>query len=77
MAQRLPNQNVEMYTRKGCVGCCLCERGSKNAGRTAVLWLIGFPTVGLGLLFLPFFKKCVYCGHNTFMNKHSAHEVME
>jgi hypothetical protein len=22
------------------------------------------------LIFLPFFKKCVYCGHNMFMNKH-------
>lgn len=71
----LPNQNIETYSRKGCVGCCLCEGGSKSIGRTTVLWTIGILTCGLGLLVLPFFKKCVYCGHNTFMNGHAAHEV--
>jgi hypothetical protein len=35
-----------------------------------VLWTIGICTAGMGLIILPFFKKCVYCGHSNFMNKH-------
>ena len=72
----IPNQNIEFYGRKGCVGCCLCEGGSRKVARTATLWGIGIMTGGLGLLILPFFKKCVYCNHNTFMNKHEAHAKM-
>lgn len=69
----LPNQNIETWSRKGCVGCCLCEGGSRQIGRTAVLAALALFTMGLGLLALPFFKRCVYCGHNTFMNSHSPH----
>jgi ribosomal protein S27AE len=74
MAQ-LNNMNIETYTRKGCVGCGKCEGGSKNIGRTATLWTIGILTCGIGLIILPFFKNCVYCGHNSFMNKHQPHTI--
>jgi hypothetical protein len=67
---RANEQRLNMYTQKGCVGCCVCEKGAKNVGRSVVLWTIGICTAGIGLIFLPFFKKCVYCGHNMFMNKH-------
>lgn len=77
MRNQLNNQNIEMYTRKGCVGCCICETGAKNVGRTATLWTLGICTAGIGLLILPFYKKCVYCGHSTFMNKHVAHAEMK
>jgi hypothetical protein len=67
---RQNEQRLNMYSQKGCIGCCVCEGGGKKVGRSAVLWTIGICTAGIGLLILPFFKKCVYCGHNTFMNKH-------
>lgn len=69
----LPNQNIETYTRKGCVGCCKCEGGGRNVMRSTVLWIIGICTAGIGLLVLPFSKSCVYCRHNMFMNSHKPH----
>lgn len=70
----IPNTNLETYTRKGCVGCKVCEGGAGKIGRNAALWGIGICTGGIGLIILPFYKRCVYCGHNTFMNKHMPHE---
>ena len=63
-------QRLNHYSQKGCIGCCVCEGGGKKVARTAVLWTIGICTGGIGLIILLFFKKCVYCGHNMFMNKH-------
>lgn len=59
-----------VYSQQGCIECKPCAKGGANVGRSAVLWAIGICTMGLGLLFLPFFTKCQYCGHNHFMNKH-------
>lgn len=64
------SQHLNMYSQKGCIGCKPCEAGAANIGRTVTLWTIGILTVGIGLLFLPFFKKCQYCSHNTWWNKH-------
>lgn len=62
------SQHLNMYSQKGCIGCKPCEGGGAHIGRLAVLW----GTFGLFCfgLFLPFFKKCQYCGHNTWWNKH-------
>lgn len=64
------NASINIYHRHGCVGCCLCEGGAQKVKRQTVLWTIALFTCGFGLLILPFYKKCLYCGHNTFMNKH-------
>ena len=69
----VPNSvHMNTYSQKGCIGCKPCEGGAANIGRIAVLCALGTLTGGLGLLILPFFKKCLYCGHNTFMNAHGA-----
>lgn len=60
-----------LYSQKGCIGCKPCEGGSANIGRNATLIAIAFMTAGVGLIILPFFKNCQFCGHNTFMNKHA------
>ena len=72
---QLPNQNIETYTRRGCVGCCKCEGGGRNVARTTVLWCLGLFTCGIGLVVLPLSRRCVYCGHNMFMNAHRPHTV--
>lgn len=61
-----------VYSQKGCSTCKPCAKGGGNVGRNAVLLLIILFTAGLGLLILPFFKKCQFCGHNHFMNKHGS-----
>lgn len=66
------SQHHNLYSQKGCIGCKPCEGGAANIGRASVLWIVGICTVGIGLLFLPFFKKCQFCGHNAFMNKHTT-----
>lgn len=60
------------YSQRGCLGCKPCEGGAANVGRGAVLWTIGICTAGIGLLILPFFKRCQYCHHNAFMNAHGG-----
>ena len=69
--------HLNIYSQKGCIGCKPCERGSANIGRSAVLWTIGILTAGMGLIILPFFKKCQYCGHNSFMNRHFGPDPRE
>lgn len=64
------SQHHNLYSQKGCLECKPCEGGASNIGRTWTLIAIGFFTAGLGLLILPFFKKCQFCNHNAFMNKH-------
>jgi hypothetical protein len=64
------SNHLNMYSQKGCVNCKVCEGGGANIGRSATLWTIGICTAGIGLIFLPFFKKCQYCHHNTWWNKH-------
>lgn len=64
------NQNLNIYSQKGCIGCKSCEGGGAAIGRSALLVIIGVVTGGMGLIFLPFYKKCMFCGHNTWMNKH-------
>lgn len=71
MAQQMPNQNFEHYTRKGCVGCAPCQGGAKQIGRQTLFWI----TLSMAAWPMPFFKKCVYCGHNTYLNKHQPHTV--
>lgn len=67
--------NLNLYSQKGCIRCLPCERGAANIGRSALLWTVGLSTAGIGLIFLPFFKKCQYCGHNAFLNKHFGPET--
>lgn len=67
---RVDDQRLNMYSQKGCVGCCVCEKGAKNVGRTLSLWTLAVFTAGFGLLALLFYKKCVYCAHNTLLNSH-------
>ena len=62
--------NLNVYSQKGCLGCKPCEGGGASIGRMTVIWTIAICTAGIGLLYLPFYKKCVYCGHNTWWNKH-------
>lgn len=62
--------HLNIYSQKGCIGCKPCEGGSANIGRFWTLVGIGVATGGMGLIFLPFFKKCQYCGHNMWSNKH-------
>jgi len=64
--------HLNIYSQKGCIGCKSCEGGAASIGRTSLLIFIGVMTAGIGLLILPFFKKCQYCGHNTWMNSHQA-----
>lgn len=66
------SQHLNMYNQKVCHGCKPCQGGGGNIGRTWTLIAIGFCTAGIGLIFLPFFKKCVYCGHNSWWNKHAG-----
>lgn len=66
------SQHHNLYSQKGCISCKPCEGGAANIGRTWTLIAIGFLTTGGGLLILPFFKKCQFCGHNAFMNKHQT-----
>lgn len=66
------SHHLNVYSQKGCIGCKPCEGGAANVGRTWTLIAIGFFTVGIGLLILPFYKTCQFCGHKSFMNRHSA-----
>jgi hypothetical protein len=70
MAKREILFGHESQTKKGCIGCCLCEGGARKILRSFVLCTLAIFTYGIGLLVLPFSKKCLYCGHNMFMNKH-------
>ena len=65
------SMHLNQYSQKGCIGCKPCEGGSANVGRTAIIWCIIIFTSFLGALGIPFFKKCQYCGHRDFMNKHA------
>ncbi|RRD61662.1 hypothetical protein [Leucobacter sp. OH1287] len=67
----MTSQHHNLYSQKGCHGCKPCERGGAHIGRQATLAAIALFTAGLGLLFLPFFKKCQYCSHNTWWNQHA------
>ncbi len=64
------SNHQNLYSQRGCIGCKPCEGGGANIGRTWTIVALGVLTSGLGLIILPFFKKCQYCGHNAFMNKH-------
>ncbi|GGO58997.1 hypothetical protein GCM10010910_00890 [Microbacterium nanhaiense] len=64
------SQHHNVYSQKGCVSCKPCEGGGANIGRNVTLWAIALCTAGIGLLILPFFKKCQYCGHNKWWNSH-------
>ena len=67
------SMHLNQYSQKGCIGCKPCEGGGANVGRVTVLWVIGLCTAGIGnLIGMPFFKKCQFCGHNSFMNKHAT-----
>lgn len=62
--------NVNIYSQRGCIGCKSCEKGGAHIGRMTIIWTIGICTAGIGLIYLPFYKKCQYCAHNTWWNKH-------
>lgn len=66
------SNHVNVFSQRGCIGCKNCEGGGGKMARSALLWTIGILTVGIGLIFLAFFKKCQYCGHNTWLNKHDG-----
>lgn len=40
--------------------------------RSLVLWTLAIFTLGAGLLILPFYRRCVYCGHRAFMSRHQV-----
>lgn len=61
-----------IYSQRGCQSCKQCEKGAANIGRTWTIIALVLFTGGLGLLVLPFYKKCLYCGHNQFFDKHGA-----
>jgi len=63
-------QHLRGHIQRGCVGCKPCEGGAANIGRNMLLFFICIFTCGLGLLIIPFYKKCVFCGHSMFLNKH-------
>ena len=71
------SNHLNVFSQKGCVDCKSCEKGGGHIGRMSVLWTIGICTAGLGLLFLPFFKKCQYCAHNTWWNKHHGPDLRQ
>lgn len=71
------SQHLNIYGQKGCIDCKVCEGGAGNIGRNALLWTIGICTAGIGLLFLPFYKKCQYCGHNSWLNKHYGPDMRQ
>lgn len=58
------------HIQRGCIGCCVCEKGVRNVKRSVAKFFLIFCTGGFGLLILPFYKKCLYCGHSMFMNQH-------
>lgn len=66
-----------LYSQKGCIGCKQCEGGGANIGRTFAIIGIALMTGGLGLIILPFFKKCQFCSHNSFIDKHARPGVPE
>lgn len=66
------SQHLNHYSQKGCIGCASCEGGAKQQGR---IWsMVGLATLTGGIfLFVPlFFKRCQYCGHSSWMNRHGA-----
>ncbi|UAJ78310.1 hypothetical protein IT072_02360 [Leifsonia sp. ZF2019] len=71
------SQHQNIYSQRGCIDCKPCEGGGGNIGRNSTLWAIGIFTAGIGLLFLPFFKKCQYCGHNMWWNKHYGPDMRQ
>ncbi|ODA90219.1 hypothetical protein ATY41_10685 [Leifsonia xyli subsp. xyli] len=71
------SQHQNIYSQRGCIDRKLCEGGGGNISRTSTLWFIGCCTGGIGLLFLPFFKKCQYCGHNMWWNKHYGPDLRQ
>lgn len=71
------SNHLNIYGQKGCISCKPCEGGGANIGRVWTLVAIGVFTYGLGLLFLPFFKKCQYCGHNTWWNQHYGPDLRQ
>lgn len=58
------------YYQNGCISCKPCERGAANIGRNLTMICLAYVTVGLALLILPFYKKCLFCGHNMWFNRH-------
>ncbi len=64
------SNHLNIYAQKGCIGCKSCEGGGTHIGRMAIIWTIAICTAGVGLIYLPFYKKCQYCGHNVWWNKH-------
>lgn len=71
------SNHLNVFSQKGCVDCKSCEKGGAHVGRIAALWTIGVCTAGVGLLYLPFFKKCQYCSHNTWWNKHYGPDLRQ
>lgn len=69
------SSHLNIYSQRGCIGCKPCEGGGANIGRIWTLVAIATLTAGIGLLFLPFFKKCQYCGHNTWWNRHHGPDL--
>jgi len=66
----MPKAGLRAHMQQGCIGCKPCEGGISNIARSLKIFFLAIFTLGLGLLIIPFFKKCVYCGHSMFLNKH-------
>jgi hypothetical protein len=66
----MPMQRHSMYQQRGCIGCALCEGGGKKIARTLKVWCFAFFTGFVGLIVIPFYGRCVYCGHTMFFNRH-------
>lgn len=64
------SQHHNIYSQRGCIDCKPCEGGGANIGRTQTLLWGGIFTVGILPLVTVFTKKCQYCGHRQWWNRH-------
>lgn len=71
------SNHVNLYSQHGCIGCKPCEGGAANVGRLWTLIGIAVITSCIGLIFLPFYKRCQYCGHNMWWNKHYGPDMRQ
>ena len=73
MAKVKVKGKLDNYARAACPTCKACTGGAENVGRICVLGLLAMSIVGL--LVIPFFKKCPTCGHSMFMNEHKPKRI--
>jgi hypothetical protein len=68
---QMPRKHMNAHVQQGCVGCIPCEGGVGNIIRNLKFFALFIFTCGIGLVAIPFFKKCVFCGHSMMWNQHT------